>query len=269
MIPPILHLTWKTKELPSHFQRNVDTWKKVHPEFQVIIYDDDDLRELVKTHYPQFLEAYDSFEKQINRVDFARLAMLAKHGGVYSDMDAFPLKRLDDLLESQVPVFAEEAQEHSEKLYQRSGVVCNALMLSPPTSERWWLGLMEFIVSNYSHSKKDGVVNSTGPMILTKYLDNPSIKSQVTVLSACAFFPLLDGTNSKLGKLPPPVPTEYGDVYVSRACDLRDAYAVHLWDHSWFFTPDKLLRDPFNLAVWVVLILAFLYLLWKTWSERK
>merc|ERR1711957_1084301 len=71
------------------WERSLQTWMAVCPEsdFEHIIWDDVGLRELVVEAFPHHVAAYDAYPEQIQRVDFARSAMLMLHGGLYADMD--------------------------------------------------------------------------------------------------------------------------------------------------------------------------------------
>ncbi|CAE8644264.1 unnamed protein product, partial [Polarella glacialis] len=71
------------------WERCRQSWQKVcpSPEFVHVLWDDDGLRSLVEEAFPEYLEVYDRYEQHIQRVDFARAAMLYLHGGLYVDMD--------------------------------------------------------------------------------------------------------------------------------------------------------------------------------------
>jgi Glycosyltransferase sugar-binding region containing DXD motif len=61
--------------------------KRYHPDFEYMLHTDKDLRNLVKSHYPEYLKMYDGFEYNIMRVDFGRICALDRFGGIYSDLE--------------------------------------------------------------------------------------------------------------------------------------------------------------------------------------
>lgn len=231
---PKVHMTWKTKNLPKRFQRAVDGWNRVG---RVIVYDDSDLRREIPGKY---LEFYDSLPKQIFRVDFARYIILYKYGGIYADMDTVPLKIFDDLLSLNRVILGEEPQEHAQRIYDKKRVICNAIMVSPEGDE-FWLNLVDFIIKRYDPNRD--VVASTGPLAITDmYEMYPSLFKNIVILDSCKFFPLVDLTNPHLildgfKAREQIVRSEWNRLHsfsnISNYCDLRDAYAVHLWSHEW------------------------------------
>jgi hypothetical protein len=222
-------MTWKTKELPERFQKAVNEWNKIGT---VIVYDDEDLRNFIPIKYLSF---YDSLPKQIFRVDFARYWILYKYGGIYADMDTLPLKSFDDLISLNKVILCEEPVEHARKIYNKNQVICNAIMVSPPI-ETFWLNLVDFIMDNYNPNTD--VVASTGPIAITNMYERyPSLFKDVVILDSCKLLPLVDLTNPNLTtngftarkqKIGP-----YYFDNVSNFCNLKDAYAVHLWSHEW------------------------------------
>ena len=53
--------------------------------------------ELIKKHYPEYLDLWNDFTIPIQRADFVRYCILHKYGGIYIDCDIHPLKPLDSL----------------------------------------------------------------------------------------------------------------------------------------------------------------------------
>lgn len=88
MIPKLVHLTYKTEDLPDHWKPSLQRWKDLG--WQVMFHTDETNQKLVETHYPQYLNKYLSFKYPIERVDMVRLCFLHKWGGVYCDLDLHP-----------------------------------------------------------------------------------------------------------------------------------------------------------------------------------
>jgi mannosyltransferase OCH1-like enzyme len=232
--PKIIWQTWKTKKsLPDNLQKYHRKWLESHPDYEHVLLDDEDLRNIVKETVPEYLEIYDSFSQNIERVDFARYALLYSKGGVYADLDTVPLKKIDKWVELNKPVIGCEPLEHAEKIYSRKQVLCNAFMISPP-GEKIWKDLMEYIVNNYE--KNINPVDSTGPMAMTKlYENNPSVYKNVEITDPCVFYPLT------------------GSQKVSKHCDLKkDSYVAHIWTNTW--TAKNWFDNPlvWNTRYWLI-----------------
>jgi mannosyltransferase OCH1-like enzyme len=64
-----------------------ESWKQYH---EVMLWNDqEDIDDLIRDHYPQYWNLYQAFPFHVMRIDFVRLAMLHRFGGVYADMDVF------------------------------------------------------------------------------------------------------------------------------------------------------------------------------------
>jgi hypothetical protein len=87
VIPLNIYLTWGTKELPIKMQENVDRMKKVNPEFNIQLYDDNDCRKFIKKHFSKdILTAFDTLKPGAYKADLWRLCILYINGGIYSDI---------------------------------------------------------------------------------------------------------------------------------------------------------------------------------------
>lgn len=51
----IIHQSWKTSTLPAMFSEYAESWKRHNPTWEYKLWTDEDNRELVTTHYPEFL----------------------------------------------------------------------------------------------------------------------------------------------------------------------------------------------------------------------
>ena len=97
MIPKKIHYCWfGGKELPKKAERCIASWKKYCPDYQIIRWDESNfdltqnsyLRHCLKERKWAFLS------------DYVRLAVVAKHGGIYLDTDVELIASLDSLLEA-------------------------------------------------------------------------------------------------------------------------------------------------------------------------
>jgi mannosyltransferase OCH1-like enzyme len=211
MTPRLLHQTWKNYDLPNSLRFYQQRWKDLGYEYR--FYTDEDLRNVIQTYFPHYLKTYDSFTHNIERVDFARYAILYVFGGIYADMDTVPTKPLDPFLKFNKIVLGSEPIEHTQKYYNRRYVICNALMISPP-HEEYWLSLMKYIVANYEKNYEP--VYNTGPMAMTYHHEKyPLDLDRVILTTPCTFFLITDTQE------------------ISKECNIEDAYVMHMWNNSW------------------------------------
>jgi len=229
--PRIIHQIWKQGAVPDEFRALVASVRAHHPEFEYRLWSDQDLDALVRERAPQFYDAYKSFKKGVEQVDFARYLILHEIGGAYFDLDIASIRSIEPLVASGQVVLGHECSEHTRQFWPRPArIVCNALMISPP-GEPLWLDLLQHIVSHYDDWRwwwHKGPVYRTGPMALTQVVDGLSAQAarRVTLLPSCAFFPMSDHWNDGhvVG----------GYDSISSDCETFDGtYAVHLWRHSW------------------------------------
>lgn len=67
-----IHQSWKTHELLPHVVSLADSWRVAYPDWDYVLWDDDDNKELVRVLYPRLLEAYEALPSEIYRADFVR-----------------------------------------------------------------------------------------------------------------------------------------------------------------------------------------------------
>ena len=83
MVPKIIHQIWVGKDpLPSDFAAYVETWKKLHPQWEHRLWTEDNLPTDLRR--PEVLER---IRQPAERSDILRLELLWRHGGVYVDVD--------------------------------------------------------------------------------------------------------------------------------------------------------------------------------------
>lgn len=99
-IPAIWHVTWKSLPLPDDFTTNWDRIRVLHPgpRWAHRVWTDGEIIDFVHTHFPGRQRAFEALPKPIMRVDLFRYMLMHVHGGVYSDLDVWMLRPLDDLI---------------------------------------------------------------------------------------------------------------------------------------------------------------------------
>lgn len=100
-IPKTIYLSYKTKNIPDYI---IPTWKKLNPNYDVRIYDNDDCIAFLKTYYkdPIYVDIFNYIKNGPIKADFWRICILNKFGGVYSDIDVKPVTPISEFMEEDV-----------------------------------------------------------------------------------------------------------------------------------------------------------------------
>lgn len=95
MIPKKIHYCWFGRgEKPKLARKCIASWRKYCPDYEIIEWNEDNF-DLDQNGYTRY--CYDN-KKWAFLSDYARLAVLAEHGGIYFDTDVELLKKPDALL---------------------------------------------------------------------------------------------------------------------------------------------------------------------------
>ena len=109
LIPRIMHLSMRSRCCPPDLAKTVSLWQKALPETDVYFHDDDAIERLLRDdpwpEFPHLLKIYDGCiqVKGAVMVDIWRVLILYRYGGLYSDIDNWPL-----------PPFTEEKPIHPD-----------------------------------------------------------------------------------------------------------------------------------------------------------
>jgi mannosyltransferase OCH1-like enzyme len=159
-IPKIIHQTAPSdkKKWNNIWIECQKTWflKFPSPEYKYMMWNDEDLENLIKIDFPWFYQIYISYDKKIKQIDIARNFILYKYGGIYADMDYMCMQNFYNLLPYNVVSICESP-------YKKWENVQNALMASP-IEHPFWLKLID---EAKKHINDNNVLKSTGPILLT------------------------------------------------------------------------------------------------------
>jgi mannosyltransferase OCH1-like enzyme len=168
MIPKIIHQTApKDKNLwhPIWFKCH-DSWKEHYPESEYthIMWNDEDIDNLVKEEFPEYLDLYNSFSFHIIKIDFIRYCILYKYGGIYADMDMFCYKNFYNELEKECYLIGSP--------FTNEELVQNSLMIST-VKNKFFKYCIDEILKTYqpfdnSEIWTNHVVKSCGPRFLSE-----------------------------------------------------------------------------------------------------
>jgi mannosyltransferase OCH1-like enzyme len=184
MIPKKIHqiyfnLTGKEIEQFPMFLKSKEICQG-YSDYEYTLWNEESCRNLISEHYPSYLDFYDAFRYEIQKIDFVRFCILHRHGGFYIDMDMFILKPLDALRGKEF-VF-----HNIRHVKERWSWIENDFIGSVQGS-RLWESAMKECVKNYKEKesidiydiwKGRFVLQTTGPRFLSRFIKKvaPSYK---------------------------------------------------------------------------------------------
>ncbi len=183
-IPPIIHQTWKNDKLPKAFELLSRTWKDMLPGWEYRLWTDDMNREFVKSHYPDFLEKFDTYPNKIQRADAIRYLLLQTYGGLYVDLDFECIDpEFITLLENADFVAGKEPYVHARR-YGMEYIICNALMASIPSHPFLEHTIQRMMTHPQGWNVRDvgDILASTGPFLLTDAYKTYTEKDNETII---------------------------------------------------------------------------------------
>lgn len=92
MIPKILHFVWiGGKPLPSKYEENMKRWEQYHPGWEIRLWTG--VPDDVSWHWITAGE-----HRPVMLADLVRPEIVHRHGGVYADLDTWPVQSIEPLL---------------------------------------------------------------------------------------------------------------------------------------------------------------------------
>ena len=165
------------KPIPSHWKSSPASIKKYMPDWKYVLIDNDIADHLVQEHFPDFYDTYLDLEYPIMRVDAVRYLWMYKYGGVYMDLDVELKCSLEDL-------FYEDADFYVVKSGNVGSVYTNSFIASKPGC-KIWLDCIEEMKKPYSYwayGKHLKVMDRTGPLMLTRVINNNKYKYNIGLI---------------------------------------------------------------------------------------
>lgn len=104
MIPKIIHYCWfskdKNKELPKAVQRSIESWKRILPDYEIRLWNEETFD---VNSVPWVKECYEcGCGSYAYIADYVRLYVLYNYGGIYLDADQMVTKSLDPFLDNKM-----------------------------------------------------------------------------------------------------------------------------------------------------------------------
>jgi hypothetical protein len=86
-VPKIIHQVFTVKDVVPAMAQATESWRTQNPEFEYRVYDNEDVRQFLKEHFPpDVLKAWTVTTAGAFKADVARYCILYVHGGVYADI---------------------------------------------------------------------------------------------------------------------------------------------------------------------------------------
>jgi mannosyltransferase OCH1-like enzyme len=166
VIPLHVYLTWKTKKLPPFMQANLNTLIKENPQFKFHVFDDNECREFIKTHFSEeVVWAFDQFIPGAYKADLWRYCVLYVNGGYYMDIKLKCINgfRLIELSENEH--FVMDRPKHSTHIY-------NAFMISKEKNPFFKACIDQIVKNAKLKYYGEWTLSPTGPELLGRISNN-------------------------------------------------------------------------------------------------
>lgn len=224
-IPKIIHQVWSgiDEPLPDHFKLLGDTWKKHHPNWEYLLWNNQKMNDFILKYYPQYREVYNSFRYHVQRWDAIRYLILYSMGGMYIDFDSECFKPLDGLLEGKECCFSLEPEEH-QRMYETELYFNNALMASIP-GHPFMKEVIEKTFDYHPDAANAGdVLSTTGPLMLIELYLKSKYKERICLIPPKYTSPLTrhEGFMKRRGEDTKMIEEK-----------LKEAYSTHYFFNGW------------------------------------
>ena len=188
MIPKKLHFTYRTERAPEKFQKNLKQWERMCPDWEIHYYSDAMIFGFFEKHFPEYLSDLSKITLGAALADVFRYALLYIHGGMYTDIDTIPLKKIPvDWLNYQTVLGYEfQRGKGSADFRYKHDVICQWTMLSAPKNPLFKEALNKCIKNlrdiNFHFSVPRQVLLATGPLLFTSIANNYLQLDQTLIL---------------------------------------------------------------------------------------
>lgn len=233
VIPKMIHQIWSgvDEPLPEHFSKMSETWKYDYPDWEYIFWDADKMNSFLLEYYPQYWEAYNNFQFNVQRWDVIRYLILYKIGGMYVDFDYESLKPMDKLLMNKQCCFSQEPKYHCH-IANRRFIFNNSLMASVP-SHIFMRKIIDKVFSKEiweqslsSGTNKDFVFETTGQWMLMDLYENLSKEQKDDIyLIPASYVSPFDARQAIMARR-----GSWGKQFED--C-IKEAYAIHYYYGAW------------------------------------
>ncbi|GHT19378.1 hypothetical protein AGMMS4957_03790 [Bacteroidia bacterium] len=226
-IPRIIHHIYEDPAgPPANLLTIAETWKEKHPDWEYRFWNRKMINDFIESTCPDFSAYYHSFPFDVQRWDAIRYLILYHIGGVYMDLDYECIQPLDVLLTDSSCCMGMDPIGHA-RVQSKPMMVGNALMAAAP-KHKFFQNIIEDMKANFTTDNLKGkflhVLESTGPLMVTRVYENFKRKQTITLLSADLIAPL---SQKEVWILRTGHPTP------AIADKIEKAFAIHYFFNSW------------------------------------
>lgn len=212
-IRPMIHFIWLGSPLPARCKPMIDSWKKMHPDWEVKLWTDQDVKKFRMVNQKAFDRAVNFGEKS----DIWRYEILYRYGGLYVDTDFECLQPFDELHKT--------LEFYTGIAYDLEPVLFNGLIGSRPGHP-----ILKACIDSLKTTNPDDcsqrIMSETGPYFFTKAFmgvvsQEKDVHGKIVAFPTTYLYPMPN--------------TEYGmDPEVAKKNWTRpESYALHYWAVSW------------------------------------
>lgn len=193
-IPKIIHQTYPTKNLHIDVQNNINKLKRLNPDYDYRLYDDNDIVNFIKKNYDEdILKTYYSINPEYGpaRADYFRYLLMYIEGGIYLDIKSSCNIPFDNIIKDNdefiLNHWGDYNQEWKKVLKNEWGEYCNWNIIIKPKHPlmKKIIDIITYNINNYDINKdgvgKKGVLFLTGPVSYTKIILEYGKKFNLTI----------------------------------------------------------------------------------------
>lgn len=209
-IPKNIHFIWLGSPLPEKCALRIETWRLLHPDWNITIWTDGDVEGFNLVNKKAFLKATNYGQKS----DIWRFEILYRYGGVYVDIDFDCLQSFDTLHKS---------CEFYAGISRCGTAVMNSLIGSKPHHP-----ILKESISQLKAKPRQTdyvkIMEETGPYYFAKIIQKTAFlspKGSVAIFPPIFFFPYPGIYRGKLDE-------EAISMFAK-----EESMAIHYWSTSW------------------------------------
>ena len=187
-IPKIIHQVWSNicEPLPELLSGLMETWKKCHPEWEYILWDNEMMNNFMREFYPNYWIPYNSVKYNVQKWDIIRYFIIYHYGGMYADVDYECLEPIESLLENNKGCYFSAEPALHAKTTRVKNFFNNALIISVPQHPFMWSiiesAFHELSIKKDYPNKLFEVLLTTGPLLLTNLYNDQPDNSDICII---------------------------------------------------------------------------------------
>jgi mannosyltransferase OCH1-like enzyme len=163
MIPKNIYQTWKTKELPSNIQNQIDIMMKLNKDYKRFLYDDNDIDKYIKENYSERIyNAYCKLNIGAAKADLWRYLILYQFGGIYLDIDSIIKTDLNKIIK--------DNDEFIISREKNKGILLQWFFIVKP-QHPVLLKIINKVIDNIEKKVSNDLMYVTGPRVFTQCIN--------------------------------------------------------------------------------------------------